>query len=111
LGGTSFDLCSGGLPNVLSDISAHLQTVVQTVEFNYVVLPEEPNPSTIVVKKNGTTLANSATNGWTYAGYLVNQPTSFYPSLGNVKTGYMIRLHGTATFKGSDAISIDYQRN
>ncbi len=110
LGGSSYDLCNGGLPNVLNDIRSSLATVVQTVVFNYVVLPEEPQPNTITLKKNGVTIPNSAANGWTYVGYLANQPTSYSPALGNYKSGYMIRLNGTAEFKGTDGITLDYQK-
>jgi hypothetical protein len=95
---------------VLNLIRSQLVTVVQTVVFNYVVLPEEPNPATIVLKKNGVTVPNSAVNGWTYAGYLANQPTSYFPTSGNEKSGFMIRLNGSAEFKGTDTISIDYQK-
>ncbi|MGZ3650246.1 MAG: hypothetical protein ACXVB9_15660 [Bdellovibrionota bacterium] len=111
LGGTSFDLCNGGLPNVLADISTSLKTVVQTVEFNYVVISatDEPDPSSIVLKKNGVTLSQSATNGWTYVGYR-SGPTSDYPTVGNTQTGYMVQLNGSAKFLGSDTISIDYQK-
>jgi hypothetical protein len=109
-GSGSFDLCQGQLPLVLNLIRSQLVTVVQTVVFNYVVLPEEPNPATIVLKKNGVTVPNSAVNGWTYAGYLANQPTSYFPTSGNEKSGFMIRLNGSAEFKGTDTISIDYQK-
>jgi len=110
LGGAAYDLCNGGLPNVLNDIRARLVTVVQTIEFNYVVFPQEPTPSSISIKKNGVSLANSAIDGWEYVGYRANQPTSFAPVAGNVKSGYMIRLNGSATFKGTDAIELSYTK-
>lgn len=110
LGGASYDLCNNGLPNVLSDIRARLVTVVQTIEFNYVVLPEEPTPGSISISKNGTALPQSAVNGWEYVGYRSNQPTSFAPVSGNIKSGYMIKLNGTATFKGTDTIGLNYTK-
>ena len=112
LGGASFDLCNGGLPSVLNDIHNSLQTVVQTVEFNFVVISEtdEPDPNSIVLTKNGVTIPQSATNGWTYIGYQTNHATSDYPTVGNYRTGYMVQLNGSAKFKGSDTISIDYTR-
>jgi hypothetical protein len=111
LGGASFDLCNGGLTSVLSDIHNSLQTVVQTVEFNYVVIStsDEPDPSTIVLKKNGVTVPQSGSDGWTYVGMRTGA-TSDYPTVGNVRTGYMVRLEGSAKFKGSDSISIDFQK-
>ncbi len=110
LGGASYDLCNGGLPNVLTDIRARLITVVQAIEFNYVVFPEEPTPGSISLTKNGSTVPESAVNGWQYVGYRSNQPTSFSPTSGNVKSGYMIRLNGTATFKGTDTIGLNYTK-
>jgi hypothetical protein len=110
LGGASYDLCGGGLSSVLNDIHGSLQVVVQTVEFNFVVISptDEPDPSTIVLKKNGVTIPQSATNGWTYVGLQTNHPTSDYPTIGSNQTGYMVQLNGTAKFKGSDSISISY---
>jgi hypothetical protein len=110
LGGLSVDLCAGGLARVLPDIGSHLVTIVQTIIFNYVKISDvEPEPSSIVIKKNGATIPQSATNGWTYVGQRSGY-TSYSPSLGNYQTGYMVRLNGTAEFKGSDTISIDYQK-
>lgn len=111
IGGVSYDLCGGGLNSVLNDISSSLKTVVQTVEFNYVVISSssEPDPSTIVLKKNGVTLSKSSTNGWTYVGYR-SGPTSDSPTVGNNQTGYMVQLAGSAKFLGSDTISIDFQK-
>ncbi len=110
LGGVSYDLCQGSLPNVLNDIRARLVTVVQMIEFNYVVLPYDVDPASISLKKNGAALAQSNVDGWEYVGYRSNQPTSFSPVLGNVKSGYMIRLYGSATFKGTDAIELSYTK-
>jgi hypothetical protein len=111
IGGVSYDLCGGGLNNVLNNISTSLKTVVQTVEFNYVVISttSEPDPASIVLKKNGSTLSQSATNGFTYVGYR-SGPTSDSPSVGNNQAGYMVQLHGSAKFLGSDTISIDFQK-
>ncbi len=111
LGGATFDLCNGGLSQVLNDIGGQLQVVVQTIIFNYVKISDvEPDPNSIKITKNGVAIPNSATNGWTYVGYLANQATSYSPVLGNYKSGYMVRLNGTAEIKGSDAITIDYQK-
>jgi major membrane immunogen (membrane-anchored lipoprotein) len=111
VGGASYDLCGNGLSGVLTDISTSLKTVVQTVEFNYVVISStgEPDPSTIVLKKNGTTLSQSASNGWTYVGYR-SGATSDYPTVGNNQTGYMVQLNGSAKFLGTDTISIDFKK-
>ena len=106
----SYNLCDNGLSGVLGGIRGDLVTVVQTIEFNYVVLPEEPTPSSISISKNGTALPQSAVNGWEYVGYRSNQPTSFAPVSGNIKSGYMIKLNGSATFKGTDTIGLNYTK-
>jgi hypothetical protein len=112
LGGAAFDLCSSGLSSVLHNIQTSLKTVVQTVEFNYVVISstDEPDPNTIVLQKNGVTIPQDANNGWTYIGFQSNHPTTDYPTVGDNQTGYMVRLNGAAKFKGSDTISIDFQK-
>lgn len=108
--GRAYDLCSGGLSNVLNDISSHLQVLVQAIKFNYVVINEEPIVGTIVVKKNGGVVPNSSVDGWQYIGYLNNQPTSYDPALGNYKTGYFIKLNGSYVYKGTDIVTVDFQR-
>lgn len=111
LSSESYDLCSGGLSYTLSSITAQLQTVIEAFVFNYaVVSAEKPLVSSIVVKKNGVVIPQSSSNGWTYVGYLSNQPMSYSPTLGNNRSGYMIKLNGTAEYKGSDVITISYER-
>lgn len=109
IGGGTFDLCSGGLQNVLGSLSTQLVTIVQTIEFDYLVFPEEPDPATITVKKNGSTLPQSNVNGWTYVGYRTGA-TSFYPAPGNVRSGYMVKLNGSATLKGTDTYELVYTK-
>jgi len=120
LGGVTFDLCQGQLPNILTDISGHLQTIVKSLVFNYVVFPEAPTVASIQFKKNGSLVSNSALNGWTYAGNLNNQATSsgsidintqvFTPMLSNVRSGYMLRLDGNAELKGTDTYELIYTK-
>ena len=108
----AFDLCSGnGLVGVLGSIAAQLQVLVEAYIFNYAVVSatEEPDEATIVVKKNGVTVPKSNVNGWSYVGLKSNQPTSYYPAPTNNASGYMIKLNGTAEYKGSDKISIKYK--
>ncbi len=109
MGGLSYDVCNpAAFTNVVNDLRSNLQPVISAFEFNYVVLDEEPDPATIKFKKNGVDMPNSAMNGWTYAGYLVNQPTSFAPMVGYARTGFMLRLDGSATLKGTDTYSVTY---
>ncbi|MCO5143944.1 MAG: hypothetical protein M9962_12710, partial [Oligoflexia bacterium] len=59
----------------------------------------------------GVTIPQSNSNGWSYEGYKTNSPTSYYPSSGNNKSGYFIKLNGSAaTYKGTDVVTVDFQR-
>ena len=106
-----YDLCAGGgLQNVLNNISSQMKVNVQTVLFNYAVLADAPIVSSIVVTKNGQTIPQSSSNGWSYVGYETNAYTSYYPQNGNPQTGYFIKLNGSAVYSGSDVINVDYQK-
>jgi hypothetical protein len=107
------NLCnSSGFSTVLNDIRSNLHAVTTAIKFNYAVVSTqyEPLVSSITVQKNGVTIPQSDTNGWSYVGYLSNQPTSYYPTSGNVQSGYMIQLNGSAVYQGSDSLSINYTR-
>lgn len=110
VGGAYYDLCAGGLSSVLGSIAGQLNSMIEAYIFNYAVIDSEPVPSSIVVKKNGVTIPQSATNGWQYVGYMANQYTSYYPQLSNRKTGYFIKLNGTAEYHGNDIITVDFQK-
>ncbi len=115
--GKAYDICSSGLANVMPQIAAHLYDIVLTVEFNFIAIPVQPDPSTIRILKNGVEIpANNNINGWTlYLGvngshdFETDFPTSFFPALGNERDGFMIQLHGTARFSGADQIEIIYE--
>lgn len=108
----TYNICSGGaLAGVLNDIGTQLQALIQAYQFNYIVLSDQPNPSTISVTKNGVSIPQSSTNGWQYVGYRANQATSFSPAMSNVKSGYMIQLTGSAVYKGTDLINVTYKTN
>lgn len=110
LGGFSYNLCSGGVSSVFSSIDAQINSLIASIVFNYAVINEAPIVSSIVVKKNGVVIPQSSSNGWSYEGYKADSYTSYMPQLGNKKTGYFIRLNGTATYKGTDMITVDYQK-
>lgn len=110
LGSRSYNLCNGELSSSLASMKQQLVAVAEAVQFNYVVMDQKPMVSSIVVKKNGVTIPQSSSNGWSYVGYLSNQPTSYAPTSGNIRTGYFIKLNGSAVYKGSDQISIDFQK-
>ena len=48
----------------------------------------------------------SRTNGWSYAGYVENQPVIDQPVLMSPATGYAIELHGDAQLYGDDRADV-----
>jgi hypothetical protein len=111
LGSRAYNLCSGELSSVLASLRQQFQVIAEAIRFNYVAMEHQPIVSSIVVKKNGVTIPQSSVNGWQYVGYLNNQPTSYHPTSGNVRSGYFIKLNGSAVYKGSDKITISFQRD
>lgn len=91
-----------------------VKAVSKTEYFGYSVLPKEPKPSTILVRINGSTIPQSATNGWTYIGNSTRNVKMPYPAAGDelpavTKSGFMIQLNGTSNyFKSGDTIEVDY---
>jgi hypothetical protein len=106
----AYNICSGSaLTGVMNDIGGQLQALVAAYQFNYVVVNDEPDVSTIKITKNGSAISQSSMNGWTYVGYRSNQATSFSPAASNVKSGYMIQLTGSAIYSGTDMINVTYK--
>jgi hypothetical protein len=112
LGGNHYELCNGGLNSVLTNIKYQLDSLVEAYRFNYAVVDASHAPvvSSIVVKKNGVTIPQSTTNGWEYVAFKSNQPISYYPQNSNFRSGYMVKLNGTAEYKGTDLIDITYNK-
>jgi hypothetical protein len=108
--GSSYNICNSGLSSALSGIKSQLESMIQAYIFAYTVLNAEPVESSIKVFKNGVEVPKSSINGWSYVGYQVNQPIAISPALSNYRSGYMIKMNGTAQYSGTDLISIDYQK-
>lgn len=86
-GGLVQPICDTTLAEAVSNIRQRIVEVL--TEFK---LKRKPIESTIVVKKNGVTIPNSAIDGWEY-----------------LPDGYRIKLHGTALpSSAEDIISIDF---
>ncbi len=92
-----------------------VRTRTPTEYYAYVVVPTAPRPNTIVVQRNGSTVPQSTTNGWSYVGYLENQNIKVTDQTGNTpgtpalnRTGYFIRLHGSAIYSSGDRINVYY---
>lgn len=109
LGSRAYNICSGELNSSMNDIKQQLVAITQAIKFNYVVISADRQPvvSSIKVFKNGVEIPQSNSNGWSYVGY-TTQATSYDPVSGNVRTGYMIKLNGSAVYQGSDNITFDF---
>jgi hypothetical protein len=106
-----YNLCAGQLPYILNDISRNVKTLVQNVMYDYVMLNVNygtPDISTMTVKKNGVLLQQSTSDGWQYVGYVENQATSYFPTSGNVRSGYAIKLNGSARYQGTDKLEVNF---
>ena len=107
-GGIDLDLCSNTIEASLNAVAQHIQSQPMYFKKNYLVLQSQPDQSTIKVYKNGVLLPQDATNGWTYAGNLTNQPLICYPTNLATTSGFMIKLNGTAELVGSDTSRVEY---
>lgn len=83
--------------------------------FGYVVLPREPQLGTIKIEVNGQDIPHGAPNGWTYENYKENtnikvtgpENSSVEPAIN--KTGYFIKMNGSAVFTSGDNINVYYK--
>lgn len=119
-GAHNVDFCSSDpVSTLLSHISSSLTTVRLSMETFRAVLnvPAGSQPKDdehFKVYKNGTLLARSATNGWTYIGMQTNVPTvRMNTPQGAVEnsnaSGFMIELHGSAVLVGNDTVNEEFQ--
>ncbi len=99
-----------------------VRTSTPTEFYGYAVAPSQPRPNTIVVRIRGNNIPRNSTNGWSYEG------DSGYPGQGykenqNIKvnangsenttsplnrTGYFIKLNGSAIYASGETIEIFY---
>ncbi|MFP5457609.1 MAG: hypothetical protein ACLGG7_02650 [Bacteriovoracia bacterium] len=90
-----------------------VKTRTPTEYYSYVVAPTKPRPETTVVRVRGSNIPQSETNGWSYDGYRENQNikvrpdgTPGTPALN--RTGYFIRLNGTARYASGETVELFY---
>lgn len=90
-----------------------VRTRTPTEYYGFAVAPTKPRPETIVVRVRGANIAQSTTNGWSYEGYRENQNIKVdvngnpaTPALN--RTGYFIKLNGTAKYASGDTIELFY---
>ena len=91
------------------------KTRTPTEYFGYVVLPREPQLGTVKIEINGQDIAHGSSNGWSYEGYKLDSnikvpgPTNAATTPAVKKTGYFIKLSGSAVFTNGDSISVYYK--
>ncbi|MBY0516843.1 MAG: hypothetical protein K2P81_08050 [Bacteriovoracaceae bacterium] len=86
-----------------------------TEYYGYAVVPSKPKPDTIVVRIRGNNIPQSTTNGWSYTGYLENQNIKFTNAAATTaanpplnRTGYFIKLNGSAVYASGDTVEVYY---
>jgi hypothetical protein len=116
IGGGKVDICTVPLASAFSAVAQNIQGTPLPFRRNFLTIASEPKEGTVRVIRyaNGDTnspveIQEDPTNGWTYSGYLTNQATIDYPVAMDVRTGYMIELHGTARLNGADSADVVYQ--
>ena len=121
--GAGFNICGNELNNIFSLIQSQMQNAVINVECDMVAIPTDrgqPDPASIVLKINGSTVpANDPVNGWSLGisgnGDFSQQSaeTCYFPppvnQRTNTQTGYILQLNGNAVYKGGDTIEIQYE--
>ncbi|MBF0312303.1 MAG: hypothetical protein HQK50_09555 [Oligoflexia bacterium] len=85
--------------------------------YNYIVVNEAPNTDTVKITINGQDIPRSTSNGWNYEGYSpsknirVLSPTDLTEyTPGTFKSGYFIKMHGSAIYTNGSQVKIEYKR-
>ncbi len=107
--GKRYDICYYPISSIVDNLKSSLQERRIAMRTRYVFIAREPEPSTIVVYKNGTAVPQSSTNGWTYVGYQSNIYVIDSPFPMNRGSGYAIELHGSAKLIGTDTVSVGFK--
>lgn len=92
-----------------------------TQYFGYVEMADKPNEVTIKVTKNNINIPQSSTNGWElvksagqpvrYSNFniRITEPGDYTPkSPAVLKSGYFLKLNGSAVYKSGDSIKVNY---
>ena len=91
------------------------KTRTPTEYFGYAVMPREPQVGTIKVEINGKIIDNDSTNGWSYEGFQPSKnvkvpgPTGAPTTPELLKSGYFIKLNGSAIITNGDDINVYYK--
>lgn len=123
----TLDFCSyDALSNVLGNIASNLETVRQAYVYSNIVLDEQPVAESIQVMKNGSALARSNTNGFSYpcdtcdasgkgtvytvTGIYDEKTGTISPISLNRRTGYVIQLNGSGRMIGTDTPDVTFEK-
>ncbi len=91
-----------------------VKTTTPTEYYGYAVVPTAPRPETLVVRVRGSNVNQSTTNGWEYLGYRENQniKVNANGTANNTnplnRTGYFIKLNGSAIYSSGETIEVFY---
>lgn len=118
LRGQTYDICTTPIASIIGSLSNLLQSERASYRTRFLLITQQPDPSTITVTKylggNGNqavTIPQDANNGWTYVGYSSGGVNAIdYPLPSNpLPPGYLIELHGDAKLMGQDTAKVDYK--
>jgi hypothetical protein len=91
-----------------------VKTTTPTEYYGFAVVPTAPRPETLVVRVRGTNISQSSTNGFEYVGYRENQNIKVNQNgtTNNTnpinRTGYFIKLNGSAIYSSGETIEVFY---
>ncbi len=91
------------------------KTRTPTEFFGYIVIPRKPEVNTIEVYIDNQKVNQSASNGWSYEGYKVSQnikvvgPNNEPVHNPVFKTGYFLKLNGSAVYSNGDRVRVLYK--
>jgi hypothetical protein len=111
LNGKSYNICAGtgAISSALSSLANDLTSTRLSLQTRYLQISQEPDTSTIVVtRSDGVVIPQSASNGWTYAGYVTDAYAIDYPVPMNQFSGYAIELHGSYKLIGEQNATVSY---
>ena len=115
----AYDICSQSINSVLTQLNTNLSATKIPYQTDFLILDQEPNPSTIKVTKypagdtsSPQSISQGAAQGWIYVGRVTGQNVSSVSGTSvrmNPATGYAIKLNGSAVLSGNDTASVDFK--
>ncbi len=111
---TGYFLQLNGSAEVVYPDCLVVKTRTPTEFYGFAVAPSQPKPNTLVLRIRGATIPQSSTNGWSYEGYRENQNIKVNAdgTLNTAsplnRTGYFIKLNGSAIYASGDTIELFY---